>query len=380
MSAAHGAPPGAQDVHVVVLNWRGREDTLACVDSVLADAIEPTHVLVVDNGSDDGIEEALAAAHPAVRFVQTGANRGFTGGMNRGLNDCLDRGAAFVCVLNNDTHVVPGMFAELVRHAPPGTAVSPEVRYLADPDAIWFGGGTVDADGCWPRHLTEEELDALDARSGPVAVRETESLAGCCILASAATWRTVGLFDPAYFLLFEDADWSARARVAGVRLAVVRGALLLHAVSASFTGPGHLLGSYYYARNGMRFGRTRVTRRPVPRARFVRDQLVRPVLRRARRGELRASVVEGGFVAAGIVADALRVYGPAPRVVTRAARSLSTTRSAGAARPSSEPVGVALAADPDPPPGRTHPTLSTFPPTMRGQMTTPALHDDGHRR
>lgn len=340
MTAGSGGTAG---VHVVVLNWNGRDDTLTCVRSVLADGIVAQHLVVVDNGSADGIEQALRAAHPDVTFVQSGANLGFTGGMNLGIRQCLAASAEFVCVLNNDTRVQPGMFAALVPFAEAGMAVSPEVRYLHAPDKSWFGAGVVDARRCWPRHLTAPELDALDAANPGTRVRECETLAGCCILASAATWRTVGLFDPAYFLLFEDADWSARARERGIPLVVARDALLLHAVSASFTGAGALLASFYYARNGMRFARTRVTRHPVPRLRFVRDRLVLPVLRRVRHGEVRAGVHESLFIGAGLIADLLRIYGPVPRSVGRAAGRLaraSTGRSLPAPPAEADPTGV----------------------------------------
>lgn len=323
-------------VAVVVLNYRGREDTMTCVRSVLADGVPATGVVVVDNGSDDGLEDGLRAELPDVRFVQNGSNLGFTGGMNRGLAEALDGGAAYVCVLNNDTVVVPGMFAELVRVAGPGVAVSPEVRYLADPDSIWFGSGAVEADSLWPRHLTADELARVDAGHPDAEVREAATLAGCCILADAATWRAVGLFDPRYFLLFEDSDWSARARKAGVRLVVAREALLLHAVSASFGGPFALLGSYYYARNGALFGRSRLTRRPGPRLRFARDRVVLPAVRRARAGAWRAGSLQLGFGLAGLGADALRRYGPAPDLLMRAATRLSPPAEA----PAPDPIGA----------------------------------------
>lgn len=323
-------------IGVVVLNYRGREDTLACVRSVLADGVDAAGVFVVDNGSDDGLEQALAAELPGVPFVQNGSNLGFTGGMNVGLTVALDAGSDYVCVLNNDTIVQPGMFAELVRLAEPGVAVSPEVRYLADPDAIWFGSGTVEVERTWPRHLTEAELARLDAARPDVDAREAGTLAGCCILADAATWRAVGPFDPRYFLLFEDSDWSARARRAGVRLLVARDAVLLHAVSASFGGPGRLLASYYYARNGALYGRSRITRRPGPRLRFARDRVVLPSVRRARAGEWRAGSLELGFGLAGLAADALRRYGPAPDLVLRAATRLSPPVPA----PTPDPIGM----------------------------------------
>jgi GT2 family glycosyltransferase len=327
---------GLDGVAVVVLNYRGREDTLTCVRSVLADGVPAAGVVVVDNGSDDGLQDALRTELPDVGFVQNGSNLGFTGGMNCGIAAAQELGAAHICVLNNDTVVQPGMFAELVRLAAPGVAVSPEVRYLAEPDSIWFGSGTVEAASSWPRHLTADEIARIDAGHPDAEVREATTLAGCCILADAATWRRVGAFDPRYFLLFEDADWSARARRAGVRLVVARDAVLLHAVSASFGGPFALLGSYYYARNGALFGRTRLSRHPAPRLRFARDHVVLPAARRARAGAGRTGWLQLAFGLAGLGADALRRYGPAPDLLMRAATRLSPPAPA----PAPDPIGA----------------------------------------
>ena len=168
----------------------------------------------MDNGSDDGVLEAVSGRWPTVETFQTGDNLGFAGGMNRGIEWALARGAATVTVLNNDTLVPPGVAAALAARARSGVAVSPEVRYAAN-GAVWFGGGVVDGETGLARHLTDAEMARAFPGSGP---RSVETLAGCCVTASAEVWRTVGGFDERYFLIFEDADWSMRARARGVDL------------------------------------------------------------------------------------------------------------------------------------------------------------------
>ena len=215
---------------VVVLSFRGRQDTLACLDALLATGHDYS-VLVVDNGSFDGVLEETARRHPDAFTLQTGRNLGFAGGMNAGLRWAMDRGAQTVTVLNNDTLCTPDAVRALESCAESGAIVSPQVDYLASPDRIWFAGGVVDADTALPRHLGETELEALP--SG--ACSPTDTLAGCCLTARADVWRRVGLFDERYFLLFEDAELSLRAARLGVPLLVCRQIRILHRVSASFT-------------------------------------------------------------------------------------------------------------------------------------------------
>ena len=64
--------------------------------------------LVVDNGSTDGSVARLRDEFPGLWLVETGANLGFGGGVNRGIEDALAHGADFLWLLNNDTTVAPG--------------------------------------------------------------------------------------------------------------------------------------------------------------------------------------------------------------------------------------------------------------------------------
>jgi GT2 family glycosyltransferase len=297
---------------VVVLSYRGRDDTLRCVES-LVDGNSEAQVLVVDNGSDDGVLEAVSGRWPTVETLQTGDNLGFAGGMNRGIEWSLARGAATVTVLNNDTVVPPGAVAALARRARPGVAVSPEVRYAAD-GRVWFGGGVVDAETGLARHLSDAEIARTFPGPGP---RSVETLAGCCVTASAEVWRTVGGFDERYFLIFEDADWSLRARRLGVDLVVDPDVHLDHLVSASFTGDRAVLGLYYYARNGLLFGhRWRTATQATDRRgayRFLRRHALPQVTGTWRRGDRRAAVRLHQILVLAVAHHLRRRYGRAPQ-------------------------------------------------------------------
>src|SRR5262249_3032965 len=68
------------DVGIIVLNWNGREVTLACVESLLEATLGGATVWVVDNGSRDGSVAAIAARFPQVRVLALEENRGYAGG------------------------------------------------------------------------------------------------------------------------------------------------------------------------------------------------------------------------------------------------------------------------------------------------------------
>ena len=81
----------------VVLNYNGREITLQTVASLLAGDYPALDLLVVDNGSTDGSDAAVAERFPAVRRLRTEVNLGISGGLNLGFRVGLDGGVSTTC-------------------------------------------------------------------------------------------------------------------------------------------------------------------------------------------------------------------------------------------------------------------------------------------
>lgn len=229
-------------VAVIVLNWRGLEDTRECLQSLRRSTF-PVDVIVVDNGSGDGSAEQLQAEFPQYEHLRQAANLGYAGGNNAGLDRALARGYDVVGVLNNDTIAAPGMVEAIVNElaSHPDSAVSPTIT-VAGTGELWFIGA---------RLHPETRLPVHDPQAHPGV---TPYLTGCAIFASAATWRLVGGFREEYFLIFEDSEWSARATQRGVELRVADGALLEHKVSASINRSSGV-GVYYWTRNGLHLRR-----------------------------------------------------------------------------------------------------------------------------
>lgn len=318
-----GGPVSVGPDVVVVLSYKGADDTMACVHSLISGS-PSVDVLVVDNGSEDGVLDRVAVEWPQVHTLQTGINLGFCGGMNAGLRWALERGARTVTVLNNDTSIPVGAMERLVARALEGSVVSPEVRYADHPDVVWFDGGLVDPETTLPRHRQGAEL----LRAPDAELSTTPILAGCCVTATSSVWNEVGLFDERFFLMFEDAEWSVRAGRGGVRLIVDHSVTIYHKVSASFKGPFVYLGLYYYTRNGLKFGSIYRPWSPRARLRFLRRHVLTAPVARLRQRDTRVALRMLLTVATAVAARVVGAYGRAPRMVEEVAQKWAA-RDAG---------------------------------------------------
>jgi GT2 family glycosyltransferase len=240
---------GALHVVTVVLNWNGRDDTLACLES-LERLDWPSHAtIVVDNGSTDGSVEAIEAENPEVIVVPTGRNLGFAAGNNVGLRAALAAGADYVMLLNNDTLVAPDLLRHLVSEAerrPDAGALCPLIYYLDRPDRIWYAGARFDARrGHNGRHTGYGETD----RGQYDRVRETGRGTGAAMLVRRAAIEEVGLLDGELYLQVEDVEWSLRMRRAGWRIFFVPAGKVWHRVSVTTGGEHSAATAYYEMRN-----------------------------------------------------------------------------------------------------------------------------------
>lgn len=118
-------------VAVVVTTYNGKAATLECLRSLAANRYSAFDVLVMDDASTDGTEEAVGAEIPNARVVRHAANLGSARNLNRGIERSMD--AAYVLVLNNDVAVAGDFIERLVA----AVVIDLRMLYYEDPDRLW---------------------------------------------------------------------------------------------------------------------------------------------------------------------------------------------------------------------------------------------------
>ena len=220
----------APRVVAVILNWNSGEDTVACVESTLAQDYAALDVWVVDNGSFDGALESVGARFPSVRLVQLPQNLGYAGGNNRAIDLALDESADFVLLLNSDVRLGPSMVSLLVSHAGPTVgAVGPTVYDFEPADRVQSTGRIFDCRSARSENRTDRAQHD---------VRPVDAVSGCAMLMSASALRRVGRFDEDFFAYSEEVEWCIRARAAGFSILHVDPASVWH--RSMSTVPGNL--------------------------------------------------------------------------------------------------------------------------------------------
>ncbi len=199
---------------IVVVTWRGKGHVGACLDAVAAQT-RPHRLLVVDNASDDGTAEVLAAHPSAPAVLRLPANAGYAGALAAVAVD-----TEFTAWLNDDAEPAPDWLATLEdaldQHRDAAAAGSRMVGVDGAPISVGVG---LTADG--------HGVDLVDP-DAPVF----GFCGGAALLRTAAVARAGGV--PArFFCYYEDTDTAWRLRLAGHSIVSVPAARVVHRHGAS---------------------------------------------------------------------------------------------------------------------------------------------------
>lgn len=243
-------------VGMVVVDYRSGAET----DRLLTMAAGGfDHAVVVDNGLDEAGLDEVCARHGAT-LVRPERNLGYGAGANLGVERLP---AVEVIVVANPDVEVDGDGVRALAAAAHGAGLAgPRFRY---PD----GRPQPSAHDREPRLLTTlwdqsrlvgGLLSRLRPGWNPTLLpagehdrpRDVASVLGALVAVDAAAFAAVGGFDPGFFLYREETDLCRRLRLAGWRVRLEPGVVVVHALGASraerphATNPVHLASHYRY--------------------------------------------------------------------------------------------------------------------------------------
>lgn len=227
-------PKQSPKISIILLNWNGKKDTLECISSLQKVVYPNFQTIVVDNGSKDDSVAVFRKAYPYMPILETGANLGFAGGNNVGIEWALKHHAEWILLLNNDTVADPGFLDAFMKAA----TEKPQAKILGAKILRYDKPGIIDhMGGFWNPDLGEFcSPDTGEPDHSFFQMRETDYVCGAALLMHRSVPQTIGLLEPNFFLFWEESDFCWRARRAGLQVWTAPEAKVYHKVSASFTG------------------------------------------------------------------------------------------------------------------------------------------------
>lgn len=219
-------------VAVVVVNFKGIEDTINCLQSLEKQTFTNFTIVAIENGShDDSVHEFKKFEKKYRNKIHTiyhQVNSGFTGGVNAGISWALQESFEGIILLNNDAIVEPNWIEELIR------AQAIKKSGITTGLLLHEHGDTIDSTGDWystwglpfPRNRDDKTENAPDEEY-------VFSATGGGSLYTAELLRDIGLFDQVLFAYYEDIDISFRAQLAGWKIFYTPKAIAYHKQGAT---------------------------------------------------------------------------------------------------------------------------------------------------
>ena len=210
----------AVDVTVIIVNYNTKNLLRPCIDALLAGTAGLSlQIVIVDNGSRDGSADVLRAEFTDCELLINSTNVGFGRANNQARAFARGR---YLLLLNTDAFVAAG-------------GVGQTVRYLDEhPQCALLGVRLVGRDGLlqpscryfptpWTEFLVSTGLTRVfrgarlvdDMAWDHASPRECDWVPGCYYLVRKSVVDQVGLFDPRYFLYYEEVDHCRAVKAAG---------------------------------------------------------------------------------------------------------------------------------------------------------------------
>lgn len=232
------------DVDVVAVTYNSAAFLPEWCDAMRSQRGPTLRVVIVDNASTDGSADVVAKLMPDGHVMRNPVNEGFGRAANRGIGAGT---ASFVLVCNVDATPSPDFVAALAAtleaHPDAGTACG----------KLLLEAGTIDSTGLQaygPRLFEDRGHREPDDGRYDVA-GQVFGASGAAALYRRTMLdriRVAGaIFDPDYFLYWEDIDLAWRARLAGWTAWYEPGAIAVHRRGSAMGRGAPSIGAYTFA-------------------------------------------------------------------------------------------------------------------------------------
>ncbi len=221
---------------VVILNYNGLEYLRQFLPSVVNNTSQ-SHVVVIDNHSQDHSATFVRQQYPQVQLVELEQNYGFSGGYNRGLPQV---NSEYWILLNSDVEVTPNWDQPLITYLDENDhvgIVQPAILSYQQKDRFDYAGaagGQLDFMG-YP-FCRGRLFHTLEKNHGQYQTNQDIFWAGgACMAVRADLFKSLGGFDEDFFAHMEEIDLCWRCHLHGMKVGYVATSQVYHVGGGTLT-------------------------------------------------------------------------------------------------------------------------------------------------
>jgi len=207
-------------VSVIIVNWNGKAHLEKCLNSLFKITYSPLEIIVVDNASSDGSAALIKKKFPSVKIVEADKNLGFAGGNNLGYKKVT---GDYILFFSNDCIATKNFLYKLVKYLeknPTVGIVQPTIRFYRPETSLHNTINSVGSFFLNSGFLYHQDYGKVFVSKKYHKPYEVFSAYGACFLTRKEIIEKVGLFDPDYFVYFEETDLCHRVWLAGYSVVV----------------------------------------------------------------------------------------------------------------------------------------------------------------
>jgi N-acetylglucosaminyl-diphospho-decaprenol L-rhamnosyltransferase len=247
------APIRLDDITVVVVTYNSAH----CIPALAGALAALSHVVIVDNASEDDIVESVTLHLPNATVIRNARNLGFGAANNIALRQAK---TSHALLLNPDCLPTEEFFDGLLEAAsrfPDAAIVAPHLIRR---------GGEIEVSYRWPNtHWSSTGL----AAEGPCCVG---FVCGAAMLFNLRVMRDTDFFDEQFFLYYEDEDLCQRVFMSKKQIVLVPHVTVRHLSRSSVRGPNpyrsEFIRGYHHAQSKLIFAAKHVNREHATRLRW----------------------------------------------------------------------------------------------------------------
>ncbi len=235
----------SKKVLIVIVNYNSSEYIGDCLSSLAkitysADFFE---ILIIDNASTDGSVEYIKKNWTEIKLIENKKNLGFARGNNIGFDYAIKNGFDYVYLLNQDTVVSPNFLEEVVKIAEGNSKIGAVQSKLL----LYHEKGKINSIGNEIHYLGFAFAGGYLQPDQEISVREITYPSGASVLFKVSVLKTIGLFNPEFFMYHEDVDLGWRIWLGGYKVILAPKSVVYHKYQFSRS-----IKKYYYMERNRR--------------------------------------------------------------------------------------------------------------------------------